>query len=45
MNRFSILAAITVSLLSLGVALPANDAAGQEKAQHAPSRHRLHKYN
>jgi ketosteroid isomerase-like protein len=33
MNRLSIVAATTVSLLILGVALPANKAVGQEKAQ------------
>jgi ketosteroid isomerase-like protein len=33
MNRFGILAVTTVSLLTLGVALPAGKAVGQEKAQ------------
>lgn len=33
MNRLSILSVITVSLLIPGVALPAGDAVGQEKAQ------------
>jgi hypothetical protein len=33
MNRFGILAVTTVLLLTLGVALPAGKAVGQEKAQ------------
>jgi ketosteroid isomerase-like protein len=33
MNRFSIVAVTTVSLLTLGVALPAGNAVGQEKPQ------------
>jgi ketosteroid isomerase-like protein len=33
MNRFGILAVTTVSLLTLGAALPAGEAFGQEKAQ------------
>jgi ketosteroid isomerase-like protein len=41
MNRLSMLAAAAVSLLFLGVVVPANNAVGQEKAQQSPDVERV----